>query len=101
MIIYSLVTRAKAILAAALISVTLLGVVGVKPVHARVIHGEDVGASVVTSAAVGCGLAAVGATIFTIFTAGFGAVSWAAAGKACATAAAIGATAGTVGEPRR
>lgn len=98
MIGYSLVTRAKAILAAALISVTLL--VGVQPVHARMIHGEDVGVSVVTSAALGCGLAAFGATIFTIFTGGLGAVSWAAAGKACAAAAAVGATANTVGEPK-
>ncbi len=101
MIKYAPVIRVKAILAAALISVTLLGVVGVKPVHARMIHGEDVTKSVVTSALVGCGLATVAATIFTIFTVGLGAVSWSGAGKVCATAAAIGGTAGAVGEPRR
>ena len=96
--------RTRKLTAAALLAV--MGVFLLLPpadvAEAAAIHqkGGPDPAQIATGALIGCALGAVGSTIVTIFTLGFGSVTWIATGKACAAAAAIGTVAGTAAEKR-
>ena len=74
----------------------------VQPSHAAMtgVSENDAGGIIIT-AAIGCAIAATGSVLITIFTGGWGAISAPAAGKACAAAAVIGGSAGTIADPER
>ena len=89
---------AKVVTAAAALSLALAAA---SPAQAKMIGASDNDAvGIATTAVIGCGVAMAGSVLATIFTAGFGAVTFAGAAKACGIAAAVGASAGTIADTR-
>ena len=79
----------------------LLAVAPVSSASARTLQGEMVTpTNTVVSGLVGCGLGFACASIFTFFTGGLGAFTWAAALKACLAGGALGSINNGISEPR-
>ena len=84
-----------------LVCALLLAVAPVSSASARIIQDETVTTTnTAVSGITGCVISVVGASIFTYFTGGLGAFTWAATGKACMLGVAAGSMNNGLSEPR-